>query len=252
MQTFTITFGDVAENHTKMQKIGTLADEGFKIKELKNTKLLFEKKGYECELINLKKILPKEQNENASNAAILVIRRGVEVFVDSKKLFKEHSVLDMDRKALMYGKVVNKKARYNLCFADEAQESDYENGKGRIVAFDSLPLTNKIRKDLPKYFGDASKRLMAEGNYYYDISKCGIGYHGDSERKKVIAIRLGADLPLCYQWFLDSEPVGKRLKLNLKNGDMYIMNEKATGNDWKLRKILTLRHAAGCDKFLKV
>lgn len=29
-----------------------------------------------------------------------------------------------------------------------------------------------------------------EGNYYYDINKTGIGFHGDSERKKVIAISL--------------------------------------------------------------
>lgn len=33
---------------------------------------------------------------------------------------------------------------------------------------------------------------------------------------------------------------------------MYIMSEKATGYDWKKRSIYTLRHAAGCKKYLKL
>ena len=33
--------------------------------------------------------------------------------------------------------------------------------------------------------------------------------------------------------------------------DMYIMNFKATGNDWKRRNIYTLRHATGCEKYIK-
>ena len=31
---------------------------------------------------------------------------------------------------------------------------------------------------------------------------------------------------------------------------MYIMNFKATGNDWKQRNIYTLRHATGCKKYI--
>ena len=33
--------------------------------------------------------------------------------------------------------------------------------------------------------------LMAEGNYYFDTTKCGIGFHGDTERRKVVAVRTG-------------------------------------------------------------
>ena len=76
---------------------------------------------------------------------------------------------------------------------------------------------------------------MAEANYYYDIKKCGIGFHGDSERKKVIGIRMGASLPLHFQWFQKSIPTGSRLELSLNHGDIYIMSEKTTGNDWKKR-----------------
>lgn len=94
---------------------------------------------------------------------------------------------------------MNKNARYNLCFGDCSQEPDYNIGKGRIVNFDTVKLTKKIREPLPEYFGSKAKGLYAEGNYYYDVPKCGIGFHGDSERKKIIATRLGAPIPLHYQ-----------------------------------------------------
>ena len=46
-------------------------------------------------------------------------------------------------------------------------------------------------------------KSLGEGNYYYDIKKCGIGFHGDAERRKVVGIRLGDSIPLHFQWFLD-------------------------------------------------
>lgn len=86
---------------------------------------------------------------------------------------------------------------------------------------------------------------MIEGNYYYNMRRCGIGFHGDAERKKVIAGSLGESKPIQWQWYQRSEPIGKRIKCQLNDGDMYIMSEKATGFDWKLRTKLTVRHAAG-------
>jgi len=40
-------------------------------------------------------------------------------------------------------------------------------------------------------------------------------------------------------------------KINFNHGDIYIMSDKAVGNDWKKRKIHTLRHAAGFEQNLK-
>ena len=37
--------------------------------------------------------------------------------------------------------------------------------------------------------------------------------------------------------------------IQLNHGDMYIMSEKAVGNDWKLKNKPTLRHAAGAAKY---
>ena len=81
---------------------------------------------------------------------------------------------------------------------------------------------------------------------YYDIKKCYIGFHGDTERKIVMAVRLGATIPIHYRWYQEGKPIeGKEWSININDGDMYIMSDKAVGTDWKRRKIKTLRHAAG-------
>jgi len=105
---------------------------------------------------------------------------------------------------------------------------------------------------LPEFLGDKGKNLKAEGNKYYNVKNTGIGFHGDSERKIVAACRLGEKISLHYNWFLRGESVGKRIKIDLNHGDMYIMSEKATGNDWKKKKTLTLRHAAGAKKYTTI
>jgi hypothetical protein len=261
ISTITLTFGDQAENHVLpkgaskgvgMQKIGEMAPSGFSIKDLQLAKVKFEKKGYVTELI----CLNDAYNNDADEAFILIVRHGVKALLSNgyslDDLFNEQSSLDVDKKAFMYGRVVEKHARHNLCFAEESQDPDYENGKGRLVAFNEVPLLSQIRDHLPKFIGKKAEKLMVEGNYYYDIKKCGIGFHGDSERKKVIAVRLGCDLPLHYQWFLKNDSVGERVILMLSHGDLYVMSEKATGYDWKMKNIPTLRHATGAPNFLTI
>ena len=57
-----------------------------------------------------------------------------------------------------------------------------------------------------------------------------------------------------YSWYENSKRVGKKIELpQINEGDMYVMSDKAVGWDWKLRKNnrLTLRHAAGCEKYTK-
>jgi hypothetical protein len=156
--------------------------------------------------------------------------------------------LEWDKKALMYGRVVNKKVRHNLCFAEEAQEADYEAGKGTIVAYDTVPTCKQLRASLGEWFGEKAVDMNCEGNAYYDWKTCKIGEHGDKERKRVIAVRIGHSMPLWYQWYLNGEKIGKRFKVTLNHGDMYIMNEKSTGYDTAKRKIPTLRHAAGTEE----
>ena len=42
-----------------------------------------------------------------------------------------------------------------------------------------------------------------------------------------------------------------QVEINMKGGDIYIMSEKAVGQDWRKRNIYTLRHAAGDISLLK-
>jgi len=180
---------------------------------------------------------------------IMIAKNGLSAICNPDDFFTEQSCLEKDTKALMYGRVVNKKARHNLCFDITAQEPNYENGHGRIIAFNEVPLLNALRLSLFSIVGEKANDLN-EGNYYYDITKCGIGMHGDSERRRVIGVRIGATLPLRFQWFYQCKPFGPSMDFNLDHGDQYIMSEKAVGTDWKLCNIPTLRHAAGCAKFL--
>ena len=166
--------------------------------------------------------------------------------------FREQDCLEKDKRAFMYGRVVDKHARHNLCFGEESQEPEYEKKKGRVIAYREVPLLDKLRRKIPDVIGDIGDNLVAEGNYYYDLAKCGIGYHGDTERQKVVGVRVGATLPLCFAWFHKSEKVqsSRRFKVDIGHGDVYFFSEKATGNDWKKKTILTLRHAAGASKFI--
>ena len=250
-RTYTVTFGDVAENHARMQKVGKLADNGYPCSKLEQLALKLKSTcDLECEIVQLDRFWKGDEDEKVGEASVLVIRRGVQHIlgdVDTSSLMAEHDGLTMDKHALMRGKVVNKHARWNLCFAEEDQDPVYQDGKGRIVAYRRVPLTSCIREKVSEWLED--DKLNGEANYYYDISKCGIGYHGEAERRKVVAMRMGESMPLYFQWFQRSKPVGDRVKIELHDGDMYVMSEAAVGFDW-LKKIKpTLRHSTGCDKY---
>ena len=249
METITLTFGDCAENHKGMQEIGERASVGMTLADLQLAKVFFERAGVDCDLVNLAELGGGEAtDEKFPDAYILVAKKGCAAMVDVAELTAEQNTLERDKKAFMYGRVVNKKARHNLCFSDFDQAPDYENKKGTVVNFSKLPVLSRVRSLLPTIVGEKVDKLQCEANYYYDVRSTFIGFHGDTERKIVVAIRLGADFPLHYQWFKQSKPVGKLFTRMLTNGDVYFMSEKAVGSDWKKKKIYTLRHAAGTAK----
>jgi hypothetical protein len=227
-----------------MQKIGTLHDRGYSIELLEKVATKLEKEGLDVEIVRM--------NMDAERAAVLVIRKGVQHILGSttKELIEENDRLDKDKKALMRGRVVNKHARWNLCFGDEDQEPAYEDGRGRVVAWHHIPLMQRIRSKIAEWTEDVE--LNAEANYYYDISKCGIGFHGDGERRKVFAMRMGESMPIYYKWFKNSEAISEPIEIMLNDGDMYMMSEKAVGFDWLKKKVATLRHATGCRKYTGV
>lgn len=235
----TLTFGDMAENHVGMEQIGSMVapGEGFQLADLEAIKAACNTA---CDLIDI-----------GNEAYILRIKQGVRAFdLEQLELFAEQKTLAYDKKAFMYGRVVNKHARWNLCFDDASREPDYAAGKGRIVGYDEVPLMNTLKSRIEAVMGPKAAALKVESNYYYDTSKCGIGYHGDSERRKVVGVRLGhASMPMYYQWYQYGKPVGEPIVVPLDPGDIYVMSEKAVGTDWKKKTVLTVRHATGCSKF---
>jgi hypothetical protein len=248
-QTFTLTFGDQAENNVGMEQIGKLAKEGFNIFDIFCAKEKYEELGCICELLCLNDYAGYDIQ---SSAVVLIVRDAISHMLTTDTtddLYNEQDILKKDTKAKMYGRVCNKKARHNLCFSNYSQEPDYINGKGTVVNFTDVPLTMEIKDKLPLYIGEKAKDLQGEGNYYYNLKLCYIAFHGDAERKKVVAVRLGASLPLYYRWYMNGEQFGTEAKVVLNHGDLYIMSEKATGCDWKTWNIPTLRHAAGNHKF---
>ena len=159
-------------------------------------------------------------------------------------------------------RVLNKHARTNVCFLNGiANEPNYEEKRGRIVDINTLPTFNRIKNTMESQFSsiignEKINNLICEGNNYYNNKKCGIGFHGDAERRRVIALRIGEPMDMVWQWFQNSTPIGgceegERFEFKLNGGDLYIMSEIAVGTNWKRKLIPTLRHAAGCDKYTK-
>lgn len=250
--TITLTFGDQAENHVGMEKLGEMVESGmgFHVGDLETIQQRFE-------ALNGTSIL----HHLGDDAYLLVLKNAVDALLRNADgelprthadLFEEQASLNVDKHALMYGRVVEKSARWNLCFDNVGQEPQYESGKGRIISYADAPVMASVLSQFENMFGPKAKNLKGEGNYYYDVSKCGIGYHGDAERRKVIAIRLGSPNPIHFQWYQEGNPIREHMIFELSGGDIYIMSEKTVGTDWRKKKIPTLRHAVGCAKFTTV
>lgn len=246
MACFTLTFGDCSENHVGMKKRGKISPIGYTSDDLDSIVKYYSNK--KIERIDLTTYLDKE-NYVGKKPELLIIRNAIE---NHSKIFAELNKLEWDAKYFdtRRQKVLNKHARTNLCFSDYSQKADYENKQGTIINYDQVPELNKAKNILMTAINESE--CECEGNNYKNINKNGIGWHGDAERKKVIALRLGASMPICFNWFKQSKPIGTKFTSLINSGDVYIMSEKTTGYDWKKRSILTLRHSAGADKYTKL
>jgi alkylated DNA repair dioxygenase AlkB len=256
---YAITFGEVAILH--------IGGKEYKSKILKNgfsTEELIEisNKYDNVEYISLTDNLPNEHKEN-NKAGVLIFRcsdnKVEENYnlplnkLEADKLYNEQEKVKYDKKYWdnRRQKTLNKRARYNIVFGKKNVKNSDDYKQNSIVAFSSLKFLNKVRNNLKNVLGNKSKKLNAEGNYYFE-DKSGIGFHGDSERKIVICMSLGKSTKLRYQWRLpgSSEHTLEPIDINVNHGDVYIMSEKATGNDWRLRSKVRVVHAAGNEKYI--
>ena len=258
MSAICLTFGEKSENHVGMEKLGNgLALKGYSYEDVIRFKNKFEQTGAKTDLICLNDYL-FDKNEYITKGYVLHIKNGInKLGLDSDSLMESLEEQEWDTKYYdtRRSKVLNKRARYNLCFGHNSREPDYPNKKGKIVSYDDIPILKSLRTQLLNLLDEPT--LECEGNYYYDIKKTGIGFHGDSERKKVVGINLtnptNIKRELHWKWYLNSKIVSNPFVLELEHGDIYIMSTKATGFDWQRRSIYTIRHGAGIkdSKYLK-
>lgn len=238
----THTFSECVENHAGMEMLGSKRKTGFAATTLRSVAA-----GVEGARI-------VELGRGDDEACVMVLKGGVNMLLQdpqgADKLLIESTSKHFDSTFLNVRRkmVQNKHGRYNNCYADAAQEPDISTGKGTVVAFSDAPVMAKLRATLPNLLGEEAKNLFAETNYYRNVAdkKVGIGWHGDTERRLVIGVRVGpASLPLRFCWFSRSEPVSQEIDIELNHGDLYVMSDKATGHDWRQSSKRTLRHGVG-------
>jgi len=273
--TITLTYGDVAESHVGMQQIGNMSEYGFSFADLQKAQIYFRSKGCETIIIKLNDFLPENgqddeegekflkqaKTEQDFQAYVLVARNGLKYLTNDNKgenLLTEMLFYEWDSKLYNKNKkiVQNKNARSNLNFDDHKQVSDFINAKGTTISWAEVPLVSTLRKHLNNAFGDSANNLKCEGNKYSNIKEHGINFHGDSERRKVIGVRLGKSMNMHWQWYYNGSPKGLNMSIILNPGDIYCMSEKAVGTDWMpnlskgwKKKRYALRHAAGAPKY---
>jgi len=262
--TMTFTMGDSGENHVGMATVGTRAQagQGFTLQDMQRIQSQCASlSGVRCQIHHLNSLYAAGSGGSGLPAgapppedAYLAVISG---FLDTKAaddIFTEQNALSWDSKYWdsRRKKVLNKHARRNLIYDVQASSADYANKQGTVIGWNSVPKLAGAHTTISNLVGPKASNLICEGNLYYDPTKTGIGWHGDTERVKVIGLRIGATLPLCYRWWYKSKSFGKTLTLSLNHGDIYIMSEKAVGNDWKKRNTVTLRHSAGSAKYTDV
>jgi len=249
---YAITFGETAILHVGGQEFGAgRRDTGFSVSELRELGASLP----QSELVMLSDALP-EHLQAGHQAAVLVLRQGVQTILQEPNaalhLWREQKSLKYDCKFFDRGRTKNKVARHNIVFGDKGQQASEDYRECTVKAFSELAWLARFRDSLPETLGAKAANLNAEGNHYY-ASTCGIGFHGDSERKIVICLSLGTTSTLRYCWRAphSSDPFGEPIDVCVQHGDVYVMSEKATGFDWRSRSQYRLVHAAGAAKYIK-
>lgn len=249
-----ITMGDAGENHIGVEMLGKFGEKGsgFTTEDLKNLKKYFKEKDVKVKYLSF----TLEKDGSKYEAGVLILRNYLNEN-KQKKIYNELKDLSWDKQFYdtRRKKVLNKHARYNLMLLDGVkQKADYKNKKGTIIDINDLEEFNKFKKNITKKINTVcdgkATGLIAEGNRYFDLKQCGLGWHGDKERRKVICLSLGADnYEMMWVWFHKNKPISEPFKVLLNSGDVYIMSEEAIGTEWNKSSIPTMRHAAGCKKY---
>lgn len=235
---------------------GVMAQEGFSANQLRRMCASLNAIGVCARIVDLR---ADAESKGASastlarmdEAVVLVIHDGANALTNdpqmANKMLREHQGLAYDTKTLMYNKVREARSRRNLYFADEARPSDMANGQNTVVAWSSVPANVQCLRALTERLGTTEVNT-AVANYYPDPRKCGIGWHGDAERRQTIMVRLGAGSntrPIHFMWCEDAKRIVSPVTIDLQHGDVLVPCAKAVGTDYKRKSVPTVRHATG-------
>jgi len=135
---------------------------------------------------------------------------------------------------------------YNISNIVFSYDSDIKNG---VISLDDVDMTYKLGLELQRFF--KLDYLDIESDYYEEISEYGIGYHGESNVNVKIGAILGATIPLHFQWYRYNVPCLDKISVDLEDGDIYIISDKAVGFDCKTKSKYILRHASGANIYTK-
>ena len=246
---YSVLFCDCARSEARMSKAnaptGVMAKAGFSANHLR--KVAADAPPGTAEIVELTPVVP--QGTKADDACVLVLRPNMADL--HKEALKEVKGMAFDTFTASRGKVLNAHSRHLVFLGSNgARAPDPVTGEHTVVDFSTLPALNRARTFATGLLGteDCVSGCVLK---YPDIDSCGIGWHGDGERRQTIIYRVGSSStsrPLCFQWYLRGLPIGSPVSIVLNHGDMAIASDKAVGTDWKQKIVPTLRHATG---FLK-
>lgn len=249
---YALTLGEQAEIRVGSTLMGKgLAKHGLSVGELK---AIGEKIGG-CDFRILSESLDKK-NQPGNEAAVLLIKNGVDRMVgegSADAMLAEQQGVKYDTQYFDHRrqKTVTNRARLNVVFGSIGIPHSDDYSQGSVIGWDTVPTFSLLRATLPSFVGDKAKDLNGEGNFYHH-SDAYIGFHGDGERKIVIGTSLGKTSTLRFYWRAPHSSIAHKPPFDfvVEHGDIYIMSEKASGNDWRYRSKYRLVHAAGPEKFL--
>ena len=245
---YSVLFCDLAgtEGIPGATPTGTMADQGFSAAHLRAVASQLPQGT--AEIVELNPLVP-DGVPDAADACVLVLRNTNHRMANAA--LEEVKAIRYDTFNPSRGKVVNALSRHMVFLStDGARAPNASTGEHTVVNFASLPTLNQARLFATNILGTDSCNSGCALKYP-DILECGIRWHGDGERRQTIIYRVGngsAMHPLCFQWYLQSLPIGEPLAIRLNHGDMAIASDKAVGTDWRTRKTPTLRHATGFAK----
>jgi hypothetical protein len=184
-----LTFANRGENEVGMQIIGVPASKLVTMEMMQAAKLQWDMGADssdqvhapgEAELYDLSGMV-----EGAPYGAGVLVLRGFaqRLLGDDAPAQIEHELQmqaesgKVDTKALMRGEVKNKVARHNNVMADFDQAPDHASGRGTVVNMRDYPFIDALAAQAAVWM-QQDNPLICEQNRYYDVTSCGIGWHG--------------------------------------------------------------------------